>query len=683
MSFLAPLFFAGLAALALPVLIHLVQKERKNVVQFPSLMFLKRVPYQSVRRRRIQNWALLAMRLAALILIIAAFARPFLRGTALVASNEGSRDVVILLDRSYSMGHGGQWQRAQRAAVDAVNNLADGDRASLVLFSTSAEVAVRPTDEHARLVSEINAATPSAGATRYGPAFKVAGSLLAESSLPRREVIMISDFQRSGWTASDGLRLPESTVVTPVVVAAGDAANVSVTAATVQRELFSGQERVIVTGGVINRSNTPIANLEVSLEIDGRVIQTTPVAVEPKGAASTTFAPVTITAENTRAVVRIADDALAADNAVHFVLTPPRPVEVTLVTRNTRGSAIYLTRALAIGETPRFTLTPRGIDALSDDVLGRTRVIILDDINPTDATASRLKRFVENGGGMFVVTGPQASWTGAAADLLPATPANAIDRSRGTAGTVGGLAYGHAVFEPFRAPRSGDFSAARFYGYRSVTPAKDAQVLARFDDGSPALVERQIGRGRVIAWASTLDLYWNDLALKPVFLPFVHQVVRHLSAYRERPASSTVGQVIDLTEFADTPGGSAASARSTGRLVLAPSGKRHDLEGDQSRVLELAEQGFYEIREARPGSPTAVAASNVELIESDRTAIDPKEIAISVTGGSRAASGATGTITLPDEAQERLQRLWWYLLFAGILLLTGESLLAHRLSRAT
>ena len=679
MAFLAPLFFAGLAALAIPVLIHLVQKERKNVVQFPSLMFLKRVPYQSVRRRRIQHWSLLAMRLAALALIVAAFARPFLRGTTLVASTEGARDVVVLLDRSYSMGHGDQWQRAQRAAVDAVNNLGPGDRASLVFFATSAEVAVRPTNERARLTTEINAAAPSAGATRYGPAFKVAGSLLAESNLPRREVVLISDFQRSGWSATDGLRLPEGTVVTPVVVDAGDAKNVAVTTASVQREVFSGQERVIVTGGVINRSNTPVSNLSVSLEIDGRVVQSMPVSMDARGAASTTFAPFTITADNTRAAVRIPDDALAADNAFHFVLTPPRPIDVTLVTRNTRG-ALYLSRALAIGENPRFTLTPRALDTLSDDVLGRTRVIILDDINPADATAARLKRFVEAGGGLFVVVGPQSSWSGAAAELLPATAAGAVDRTRGAAGTIGGLAYGHEVFEPFRAPRSGDYSAARFYGYRVLTAAKDAQVLARFDDGTPALLEKQIGRGRVIAWGSTLDLYWNDLALKPVFLPFVHQVIRHLSLYRERPSSSTVGQVIDLTEFADSAG-PANAARASGRLVLAPSGKRQDLEGDQSRVLELAEQGFYEIREARPGSPTAVAASNVELIESDTTAIDPKEITFSVTGGGRAGPGGNGTMVLPDETQERTQRFWWYLLFAGILLLTGESLLAHRLSR--
>ncbi len=79
MSFLTPLFLIGLAGLAIPVLIHLIQRERKNVVQFPSLMFLNRIPYQSVQRRRIRHWLLLLMRLGALALIVLAFARPFLQ----------------------------------------------------------------------------------------------------------------------------------------------------------------------------------------------------------------------------------------------------------------------------------------------------------------------------------------------------------------------------------------------------------------------------------------------------------------------------------------------------------------------------------------------------------------------------------------------------------------------------
>jgi hypothetical protein len=546
-----------------------------------------------------------------------------------------------------------------------------------VLFASSAEVAVQPTNDRGRLQSEITAATLSAGATRFGPALKLAGSLLAASSLPRREVVLISDFQRSGWSPGDGLRLPAGTVLTPVPMAATAARNLAVTPITLQRDQASGQDRVTITAGVLNRSNETVTDLPLSLEIDGLVRETARLSVQANGSASTTFPPVIVTAPNTRGVVRVGDDALASDNAFHFVLSPPRPVVVAVVNgaRGGRDAGLYLSRALSIGDSPRFEASVQAIEALSDDLLNRTRVVILNDASPSEAVAARLKRFVENGGGLFVVYGSQAAWPASAAELLPATASASVDRSRGGSGTLGALEYGHVVFEPFRGPRSGDFSAARFYGYRSLTAAKDAQILARFDDGAPAVVERSVGRGRVLAWASTLDLLWNDLPLKPVYLPFVHQVVRHLADYRERATWATVGQVIDLSLEGD-----AARAR----VALTPSGQRLPLEGETGRVLELAEQGFYEVREqGRQAGLVTVAASNVELAESDRTAVDPAEIVTAVTGGPTVPAGPGGHTALPDEAQEQTQRLWWYLLFAGILLLTGESLLAHRMSRAS
>src|SRR3954453_20051411 len=112
MSFLTPLFLAGLGAIAIPVLIHLIQRERKRVVHFLSLMFLQRIPYQSVRRRRIRHWFLLAMRAAAIALIVLAFARPFVQQGALAAAAAGgAREIVVLLDNSASMGYGDHWQR--------------------------------------------------------------------------------------------------------------------------------------------------------------------------------------------------------------------------------------------------------------------------------------------------------------------------------------------------------------------------------------------------------------------------------------------------------------------------------------------------------------------------------------------------------------------------------------------
>ncbi len=147
-------------------------------------MFLRRIPYQSVRRRRIRHWLLLLMRLAALALIVLAFARPFFSAmTSAAAAPAGAREVVILLDRSYSMAYGDRWQRASTAARNAIDGLGPSDRASLVLFSSGAEVAVRSTGDKGRLLAALDRRSkPAAGATRFAPALKLAGSILGESA---------------------------------------------------------------------------------------------------------------------------------------------------------------------------------------------------------------------------------------------------------------------------------------------------------------------------------------------------------------------------------------------------------------------------------------------------------------------------------------------------------------------
>src|SRR3954467_1289024 len=179
MTFLTPLFLIGLAGLAVPVLLHLIQRERKQVVQFPSLMFLRRIPYQSVRRRRIRHWLLLAMRCAAIVLIVLAFARPFFQqGAFAAAAVAGAREVVILLDQSASMGYGDHWQKARDAAHRVVAGLAADDKATLVLFGRNAEENMRATSDRPRLDAAIDAAKVGSDATRFGPALKLADSIL-------------------------------------------------------------------------------------------------------------------------------------------------------------------------------------------------------------------------------------------------------------------------------------------------------------------------------------------------------------------------------------------------------------------------------------------------------------------------------------------------------------------------
>jgi hypothetical protein len=536
-------------------------------------------------------------------------------------------------------------------------------------------VALRSAADRGRLLAAVASVKPGAGATRYGPALKLAGSILSESAVPRREAILISDFQRSGWQGGEGVRLPDGAVLTPVAITDSGKPNLAIAPVSLQQSEFQGQQRITVTTGAVNHTDVAVSNVEIALEIGGRAIQSRRVNVAARGSASTTFDPVTVADRNVRATVRLANDALAADNVFHFVVSPEDPVDVVIGERvgSGRTTSLYLTRAVAVSEAPRIETKVRPADSLSTEDLAAASVVILNDAPIAQTTAERLQTFVQHGGGLFVVAGEKATWP-SVADILPGVPGAAVDRSRGAAARLGALEYGHPLFEVFRGPRTGDFASARFYGFRSVTPGPNSTTLARFDDGQPALLERRVGTGRVLMWTSTLDTTWTDLALKPVFVPFVHRVVRYLGAYREPKPWRTVGDVVD-------PGLQApAKGSDVSRVALTPSGTRISLDGDGPEVLELAEQGFYEFRaQGREAEAPVVVASNVDLAESDLTSLDPQEIAAAALG--RAGGDAAGALAPPtDDAQESAQRVWWYLLFAGLLLLGAETIVANRLT---
>src|SRR6185436_2651340 len=282
MAFLTPFFLVGLAAIAIPVLVHLVQREKKRVIEFPSLMFVRRIPYQSVRRRRIRHWALLCLRAAAIALIVAAFARPFFRqGAVAAAVGGGAREVVILLDRSASMGYGDHWARAQDAARTVVRGLGPDDRATLVLFDKNAEENMRATADRTRLEGAIGAARVGSGATRYGPALKLADSILSRSPIKRREAILISDFQRSGWSGSEEVRFPDGMTVSTISVASPNTANLAVPSVSFARASFSGQERITVTAGLSNKGDDTLKDVPVTLTVDSHDIETGRATVAP------------------------------------------------------------------------------------------------------------------------------------------------------------------------------------------------------------------------------------------------------------------------------------------------------------------------------------------------------------------------------------------------------------------
>ena len=699
LGFLVPAFLLGLAAVVIPILVHLTRKQRARVVEFPSLMFLDRVPFQAESRRRIHHWLLLLLRALAVALIVAAFSRPFFTGSAVAAGvGMGPREVVVLLDRSYSMGVGDRWERALEAARNVFQELGPLDRASLAVFGRNAAVSVRSTSDRNRLLVALDTMKVSDESTSYGPGLKLAQTILEETELPARELVLVGDFQRAGWTGDEGAYFPPGTVVTPVALGTEVPANRAVTRVNLPRQRLDGRDRVTPAARITRVGGEGEETVEVILELEGRELQRQWVTLPANGASGVVFEPFNLSQDFTRGAVRLAEpDELEPDDVHYFVLSPGRTISVLILDEAGRGAAssLFLREALAISDENTFGVTVRAGGGVSRADLEETSVVVVNDRSlPGGNSAAALRSFVEEGGGLLVVMGERIRWPSELADLLPGAFTEPLDRIDGRGGRLGHLDYDHPVFEIFRGPRTGDFTGARFYRSRDLLVADPevSQVLARFDDGSVALAEKKVGEGRVLAWTSTLDAFWNDLAQQPVFLPFIHQLVRYVSARTETVSAFTAGQVLDVTDataMATAGLGEVAEALAgeEERVAFTPSGESRTLPpGEGPHFLRLDEQGVYDVRTPGASEMRSLAvAVNVDLAEAEMTPMDVEEVAASLAprvqeGESPRIEGA-GAARLRLEDQERRQSLWRFLLLMAFVLLALETVVSNRLSR--
>jgi aerotolerance regulator-like protein/VWA domain-containing protein len=694
MNFLAPAFFAGLAAIAVPVIIHLIHRERKVVIEFPSFMFLERIPYRSVRRQKLRHLALLILRCVAIAMLVAAFARPFFARRQAPITGTGARELVILLDRSASMGYAGRWEKAKDAAKRAVSGLGATDRATLVLFAGDAMVGSEPMARPDKIIAAVNAAKLSAEGTRYAPALKLASQIVSASSLPRREVVLISDFQKSGWTSRNEINFPAGTTVTPVDLGGPTAPDIAVSQVTTDRDSTGERDRVTVAARLVN-TGTAAKTVSAVLTVGGRDAQTKSATVPARGALQVAFTSIAVPSGATKGSVRVTPDSLTQDDVLNFTIAPDEAVPVLVVEPPSprQNQGLFLSRALAIGDRPAFRVDQKSTSELTPRDFDGRAVVVLDEADaPGGETGARLRAAVKAGVGLVVVPGgthPE-TWSAEWRAMLPAAIGQTIDRTGDAGGTLSSLDYAHPIFELFNAPRSGDFSTAHFLRYRSLAPAPGATVSARFDDGSPALVERAAGSGKVLVWASSMDPNWTNLPLQPVFLPFVHQLGKHAGRYADPRPWYVAGEVVDLSRhgeltapFTQSRTGGADSASEL--RLQAPSGARERVTASgPNHLVTLREQGFYELggRDTPAGSGRPIAV-NVDPAESDLSHLEPREIVVAVTSptGQRQA-GSDFNLTTPQD-QENRQKVWWYLLLGALFLMAVETAMSNRLSRAT
>ena len=674
MSFLAPLFLLGGLLVALPVILHLTRKRREPVA-FPSFLLLRMTSATArFKRRRFRNIPLLILRCLALLLLAAAFAEPVIRSEVFAATEGAPLDRAVLVDRSLSMTVGDRMEDARRAAQEEVDGLRREDRAVVLAFDSRAAALTELTDDPMPLRQAVAGLSAGDGGTGFVSALGLAGRLLPDTTGRRREVVLVSDLQRSGFEEGRPQpSLPSGVSLRVRQVGRTAPANAWVSGVTVTP---AGRDQLAVVAEI--RFGPSPATAEwtgpVELRLSDREVDRQDVTVGGDRSATARFDPVLRPTEAIAAEVRLSGDALPGDDRFHFVLHPEAAIRVVDVAGG--APSVYVAEALGVGISPAFELdrAPVRGEAAVREALAGARVALVRDPGRLDPGAVRaLGDFVNAGGGMVMAMGPRRVSRPLAtelASLLPALPGGFVDRE--PAGRLGDFATRHPIFEPFGEAGPAALNALAFFRYRDLgAPAPEAAVLARFDDGKPAIVESRPGAGRVLLFASSVDAEWTDLPRRPAFVPFLHRLVEVAAGYERVPVAYRVGESVDPeTAFRLLPEEGDAAAEV---LAEAPSGERTILTGNSA--LRLEEAGRYRAR--RPGGTEfRQIAANPPLPESDLRALDSQEVRIGAAAPAEpadaAASGAEATPDAPRVAA-------WWLLLAGLgLLLLGEAWFANR-----
>ena len=679
LSWINPLYLFGLLSLALPVLIHLVQKQHNEGKRFPSLMFLQQIPRREKRHLEIRHWLLLALRCLLLLLIVLAFARPFFNSDSGATGLEpGRQDSIIVLDRSYSMRIADHWQQALAIALQLVEQKQARDRIGVVLVDEEAEILSDLTSSANNLRSVLEGQSPGFKATRLTGAIEQAARLLAGSNASSKQIIVVSDFQSAAATAVARISADIELSALPVDVTR--IANASITSVVIEASSRAAAAEFSLTVEVTNRATTPLEQ-EVTLTLDGREIERRQLRLAPGSVLTESFDRLSVSDDLLRGTVSLADDALALDNQHYFVYSSRQQVPLLIVEGSAArtNQAVYLHNALGLSREPVFRVERKVLNELRAQDLPTWAVIILNDVSiPGGELGEALADFVAAGGSLLVSAGAaeQRNWSAA---YLPGSPGRKVDARPAAAYNISDFEPDHPLSIALGTRNTSDLSLARVFSYRELQPGADDRVVARYSDGAVALLERRVGAGRVLVLTTTLDTHWNDLALQPVFLPFLNQGLRHLTAFESYPNQSEIGSITDVMRYARALAGAdaiVAAAAERPLIIESPSGDEIRVER-QSPLLSLTEPGFYQVHHATPSGVEITLAANIDPFEANQERLDVARFVEEIRASAEpSATGAALTRRQAAEFEQQ-QQLAYAILLVVLALMLIEALSAN------
>ncbi len=561
MSFLNSAILAGLAAALGPLLIHLLNRRRVRTVEFSSVMFLRDLRRTRMRRLQLRRWLLLAIRTLMVALTVLAFARPALKGGVFAALGSRARTTsVVALDRSASMAqetvNGSPYERAQHRVREITSLAGEGDQMVGLPFSgPGAPVADPPTADGARLAKRCADLPVGFGSTDAGAAVKVALESVGTGDNLNREIYMISDLRRQGFTMTS---LPPavsdlSKVTVYVVDVGGEQGyDLGVDEVKIGEQLVGVGLPFEVAATVSNHSGQPVERLLVSLFVDGRRLAQREASLDAAGTVVVKFSALVETPGVHSGIVEISADDNPLNNRRYFAISIPDEIRILLASDY---SSSRVAARLALAPQPetarRFLIKEADTgDLLRENFFDYDCVVITEWRQPDATVVDHLLRFVRAGGGVFVAPSADADTTTWNARLAvpyfgmrlganpaPPNPERFFVWDR--------IDWDHPVWAVYRQVPREKIPEIRWYSIFKASGTPTGHPLAGFSGGWPSWTESRLESGKLIASWAPPNSPFTDLPLHSLFVPLMHRLVEYLSAdLSERRSDFLVGEPV-------------------------------------------------------------------------------------------------------------------------------------------
>jgi hypothetical protein len=572
MSFLNPFLLFGLGAVAVPIIIHLINRRRIQRVVWAAMRFLRATIEQNQRRLRIEDIILLLLRCLLLILLALALARPAIRAATGNGAGQVKSTTIIILDNSYSMGMSDgvqtRLQKAQRGAEELVDALPAGSAVAVWLGSNTVRPLIaEPTRDFNLVRKVLREARLCARASDFQPILAQAKETLDRYAGIRREIYLFTDGQALGWRQWEPIQqllqeLKPNIRTHLVLVGDPETSNLAVSNLRLATSPSPVGQALRFEVQVTNFGKEDVRDVRVSLHVDNDPPSEEGTLPEiPAGSAKSLSLFAKLRTEGFHGVTaRLTPDRLTADDERTIVVRALREVRVLLVDgdpgREPRESETFFLRHALVPVPPteagNYFVKVRAVTAAELPVTrwdDYDAVVLANVFDLPSTSVTALEHYLARGGGLIVFPGDKLNrgfYNEQLGRFLPAK----LDEPRGDAESQEKFAqlqdkdYEHPIVDLWNDPAAGTLASAHFYRYHPLLPDSNgtARVVLKFSDGTPAVMERTAGLGRVILFNSTADTAWNDLPVRPAFVPLVYRALGSIIQRQEEGLNVKVGE---------------------------------------------------------------------------------------------------------------------------------------------